>query len=85
MVSDIYKERVLHLFYTTHDNRDKVIASRMKIKKSMVARIIRNELDIKIDRINQRVNLNYAYNQKQLRASKKNEQFLDLVSKESKQ
>jgi len=85
MVKDLYKKKVLHLFYTTHDNRDAVIADRLNIKRSMVARIIQDELIRKFNKINQRVNLNYAYAEKKLRESKKNERLFNLVSKESKQ
>ncbi len=85
MLNKKYKYRVMYLFETTHDNRDKIIASKLGLSVGLVSQIIQKELNKKIDRINQRVNLNYEYEQKQLRASKKNEQFLNLVSKESKQ
>ena len=69
MLNEHLTERIISIFNTTHDNRDKVIAHRLKISKSTVGKVLATYLDMKMERINQRVNTNYEYEQKQLRES----------------
>ncbi len=78
-------EKILHLFYTTHENSDETIANKLNLSRGTVSHVIQNDLNIKIAKINKRVNQNYEIQQDQLRKSAENERLLKLVQEENKE
>ena len=53
-ITEDQKREALELFYAGGDNRDAVIAEKIGIKTSTVSAYLREEMKIKMDRINKK-------------------------------